>query len=39
MEADFNPNPGSDFLGVLKESSKFNEDPVETQKAMRNEWD
>jgi hypothetical protein len=29
----------SDFLGVLKNSPNFNEDPVEIQRAMRSEWD
>jgi hypothetical protein len=27
------------YLGVLKDSPSFNEDPVEIQKAMRCEWD
>jgi Protein of unknown function (DUF2281) len=29
----------SHFLGVLKDSPNFNEDPVEIQRAMRSEWD
>ncbi len=28
----------SDYLGILKDSPNFNEDPVELQRAMRNEW-
>lgn len=28
----------SDYAGILKDSPNFNEDPVELQRKMRNEW-
>ena len=28
----------SDYAGILKDSPNFNEDPVEIQKRMRDEW-
>jgi hypothetical protein len=28
----------SDYLGILKDSPNFNENPVELQRVMRNEW-
>lgn len=40
LNPDNHPAPGllSDYLGILKDSPNFNEDPVELQRAMRNEW-
>lgn len=32
------PSLLSDYLGILKDSPNFNEDPVELQRVMRNEW-
>jgi uncharacterized membrane protein len=29
----------ADFLGILKDSPTFNGDPVEIQRAMRDDWD
>ncbi len=28
----------NDYLGILKDSPNFNEDPVDLQRAIRNEW-
>jgi len=30
--------PLSDYAGILKDSPNFNEDPVELQRRMRDEW-
>lgn len=29
----------SDYAGILKDSPNFNQDPVELQRKMRDEWD
>ncbi|NER46727.1 MAG: DUF2281 domain-containing protein [Symploca sp. SIO1B1] len=29
----------SSYLGILKDSPNFNEDPVEIQQGLRNEWE
>lgn len=29
----------SDFIGILKDSPNFNGDPVEIQRALREEWE
>lgn len=40
LNPELNQTPGllTDYLGILKNSPNFNEDPVELQRAMRNEW-
>jgi hypothetical protein len=39
VEAEPQPKLLSDYLGILKDSPNFNEDPVEIQRQMRSEWD
>mgnify|MGYP003337307525 FL=1 len=40
LTPELHPAPGllSGYLGILKDSPNFNENPVELQRAMRNEW-
>ena len=37
-DADFSERLLSDYAGILEDSPNFNEDPVEIQKRMRDEW-
>lgn len=41
IETKAEPRPKllSDYLGILRDSPNFNEDPVEIQRQMRSEWD
>jgi hypothetical protein len=36
---DVEPKLLSDYLGILKDSPNFNEDPLEFQRKLRSEWD